>query len=150
MNRAKDKEETIKRLAELLINPLFVGAKTEVVFSRERYLVSVSTLSGTSPEEFEVIWALEHLLRSLAEKALGEWNPIDVDIDKSRQRREENLKRLALEAGERAMKRGRPVYLKPMTAWERRIIHLTLQDSPNVMTESVGAEPYRRVVVKRK
>ena len=45
------------------------------------------------------------------------------------------------------MKTGRRISLEPMTATERRIIHLALRDNNQIMTESIGEEPNRKVVI---
>ncbi len=150
MVREQDKKKLLKGLAEKLLAPLFIGAKTEILFLDGRYIVQVTTLTKTPPESFEVIASLQHLLRLMAEKLFQEWCWVEIDIDHFRQRQEEALRRLALQAEERVLRTGRAAYLKPMTAWERRVIHLTLQNSPNVITESLGQEPYRKVVVKRR
>jgi len=145
-----DKEKIIKEETERLINLLFVGARVDLAFFQDRYLITVATPTRTPPESFETIGALQHILRSIVEKKLQEWVPLEIDIDKFRKTQEENLRKQAVRAEERVGRYGRPVYLRPMTAWERRIIHVTLQESPNVMTESIGREPYRKVVIKRK
>lgn len=139
----------IKEELEKIVSLLFRGAKIDVLFFQDRFLVSVITPTKTPPESFEVIASLQHLLRLMVERRLNGWVPIELDIDRFRQGQEEVLRRLALSAEEKVRRSGRPVYLKPMTAWERRVIHLTLQESPNVETESIGVEPFRKVVVKR-
>lgn len=61
--------------------------------------------------------------------------------------REKKLKQIANKAAEKVLTSGNPVELHPMTSWERRIIHLTLENNPRVYTESRGKENKRRVVV---
>lgn len=72
---------------------------------------------------------------------------IRLDSDGYRERRETSLKRLAQSSARKALERGVPVRLEPMASWERRIIHITLKDSKDVTTESVGESPDRKVVV---
>jgi spoIIIJ-associated protein len=51
---------------------------------------------------------------------------------------------------DQALKMGRRVALEPMSAAERRIVHMELQDSPDVKTESIGEEPRRKVTISPK
>ena len=72
---------------------------------------------------------------------------IRLDSDGYRVRREQSLQRLAQSAARKAVRRGKPTYLEPMTSWERRIIHIALKDDASVETRSVGEAPARKVVV---
>ena len=75
---------------------------------------------------------------------------IRLDSDGYRDRRTSNLQRLAVSTARKAAERGIPIKLEPMASWERRIIHITLQDNPKVFTESIGESPERKVVVMPK
>lgn len=73
-----------------------------------------------------------------------------VDVEGYVDRRRQSLEELALEEAARAKESGRTVRLKPMSPWERRIIHLTLQDNEDVRTFSLGEALYRSVVISPK
>ena len=68
-----------------------------------------------------------------------------VDVEGFRQRREQALTRLAERMAEKARQRGEPISLEPMSAYERRIIHMTLRGAEDVYTESTGEGKQRRV-----
>ncbi len=70
-----------------------------------------------------------------------------VDAEGYRARRAEHLKALALATRDRAMRENSPQRLEPMLPSERKIVHLSLADFPDVRTESEGEEPERRIVV---
>jgi spoIIIJ-associated protein len=74
---------------------------------------------------------------------------ISLDIENYRKKREETLQQLAKKMAERVMKYGKPVTLEPMNAYERRIIHSTIQDIEGVNTHSVGQENDRKIVVTK-
>ena len=74
---------------------------------------------------------------------------ISLDIENYRKKREETLRSLAKKMAERVMKYNRPVTLEPMNAYERRIIHSTIQDIDGVSTHSIGQENDRRIVVSK-
>ena len=74
---------------------------------------------------------------------------ISLDIENYRKKREETLQVLAKKMADRVLKYNRPVTLEPMNAYERRIIHSTIQDINGVSTHSIGQENDRRIVISR-
>ena len=70
-----------------------------------------------------------------------------MDAENYRQKREESLHRLGVKVAGKVVKYRRNITLEPMNAYERHVIHATLQDVPDVTTYSTGTEPNRRVVV---
>ena len=70
-----------------------------------------------------------------------------IDAAGYRARRTATLESLARRSAEQASATGRRVELEPMSSVERRIVHESLKDDPEVETESEGAEPHRYVVV---
>jgi spoIIIJ-associated protein len=91
--------------------------------------------------------ALEFLVSMHVTKRRGGRTAITLDADGYRAKREAALTAAAREAGERAIKEGRPVAMEPMEAKERRIVHLALHDDPRVTTASEGEEGARFVIV---
>jgi len=75
---------------------------------------------------------------------------LQLDISGYRERREEALRRLAEKSAKKVIKEKRRLKLEPMNARERRIIHTSLKDYPEVTTYSVGEGTGRRVVVDLK
>jgi len=95
----------------------------------------------------QTIDAVQYLVNAIARRTLGdEVKLVVVDAARYRERRQATLETIAARAAERA-RRGDRVELEPMSAPERKIVHLHLQDEPGVTTESSGVEPYRYVVV---
>ena len=80
-------------------------------------------------------------------KQMGEWTRILVDVEGYRGRRERQLREIAQRAAQRVEETGRMLQLEPMSALERRWIHLALRAHGKVVTQSIGEEPERRVVV---
>ncbi len=77
----------------------------------------------------------------------GDYVKIVVDIEGYREKREETLRSLARRMASRAVKYKRNIYLEPMNAYERRIIHSELQSFENVSTHSVGSDRDRKIVI---
>ena len=91
--------------------------------------------------------ALQFLVSTATARMVGYRYPIVVDVEGYKGRQREKLESIALNAADRAASQNRSVRLRPMTPYERRIIHITLADDPRVETASEGEGPSRRVVV---
>lgn len=95
----------------------------------------------------ETLRALEHLLNlMIASSAAGAFR-VRLDSGGYRSRREESIKRMAVSAARKAISRNKPVGLQPMSNWERKVVHTTLQSMEGIETRSVGQDPHRRVIV---
>ncbi len=94
----------------------------------------------------ETLDALQYLT-GLAVNKGGEYRRIQLDIENYRSSREETLQRLARRLAGKVAKTGEKVVLEPMNPYERRVMHATLQDHPQVTTASEGEEPNRRVTI---
>ena len=94
--------------------------------------------------------ALEHLVNLCVNKGDGEYVKVILDAENYRARREQTLVKLAKSLASSATRNNRKITLEPMHSNERRIIHATLQNNPDVDTFSVGDEPNRKVVIAPK
>lgn len=94
--------------------------------------------------------AMQYLTNLVASKSGEDGQRVVLDVEGYRKRREETLTRLAVRLADRVKRSSEPMVLEPMTAPERRVIHLALQDNPYVVTTSEGEEPFRRVVIQPK
>ncbi len=90
---------------------------------------------------------LQYIVRLIVGHQTETWVPITIDVEGYKQRRYEALQTLALRMAEQVVLRGVPFTLEPMPAYERRIIHITLADHPDVTTESIGQGESRKVVI---
>jgi spoIIIJ-associated protein len=91
--------------------------------------------------------SLQYIVRLIVGHQTKTWVPIVIDVEGYKQRRYGALQALALRIAEQVKAKGSPFALEPMPAYERRIIHLSLADHPDVTTESIGEGDYRKVVV---
>jgi spoIIIJ-associated protein len=93
--------------------------------------------------------ALQHTFRVLARKRLGtDIPPFALDVNNYWQDKSVTLIREAREAAELAARDRSTQILRPMTAFERKIVHAALTDFPGVETESTGHDEARKVVIK--
>ena len=95
----------------------------------------------------ETLDAIQHLTNYTINRDSNKRSRINVDAENYRLKREDSLRRLAMKVAGKVVKYRRNITLEPMNAYERHVIHATLQDVPDVTTYSTGTEPNRRVVV---
>ena len=95
----------------------------------------------------ETINALQYITSLIVGRELGRWIPLQIDVQHYRQRREDELRKLARRIAEQVTSTGHKQVLEPMPPNERRIVHIELRENPNVETESVGEDPRRKVTV---
>lgn len=99
-------------------------------------------------ENTEGLNAIQRLLRVLISKKDSKRPFLVLDINDYRKEREKELTESAIKAAKQARRTKKPVLLDPMPAYERRLVHLKLAEQPDIVTESTGEEPERRVVVR--
>ncbi len=91
--------------------------------------------------------ALQFLISAITTRTMGFRYPVVVDVEGYKSRQREKLENLAYSAAHRARTQHRSIKLRPMTPYERRIIHITLRDEDGVETASEGEGSARHVVV---
>ena len=96
-------------------------------------------------DEGQVLLALQHLLPRVMYGRLGRIVPCHLDSGGYQQRKEERLRGLARRVAEEVVSRGGTRTLRPMNPADRRIVHITLADDPDVETESHGNGYFKRV-----
>ena len=92
--------------------------------------------------------ALQHLANYTINRGIEGHIRINVDAECYREKREDSLRRYAQKKAQQVLKAHRRTTLEPMNAYERHVIHATLQDTDRITTYSVGTEPNRRVVIE--
>lgn len=95
----------------------------------------------------ETLDAIQHLTNDVVNRGAEKRIRITLDAENYRAKREETLKKLAEKIAGKVCKYRRNVTLEPMNSYERHIIHVVLQDWPEVTTYSIGSDSNRRVVV---
>jgi spoIIIJ-associated protein len=95
----------------------------------------------------ETLNALQYIAGLIVSKETGHYVQLVVDVEGYRNRRERQLRQLARRMAEQATRSRRRQVLEPMSASDRRIIHLELRSNPEVETVSIGDEPNRKVTI---
>ncbi len=96
------------------------------------------------------IEALQSTINSILQKDTEENAKVFIEVNNYKKKKEEILKRLANKMADNVVKFKKIIKLEPMSAYERMIIHTELSNRNDVITESIGIEPRRRVIIKLK
>lgn len=91
--------------------------------------------------------SLQTLVSLLVSRKLGFRYPVSVDVEGYKSRRHDKVISMAKSAASRAVSQGRTVNLPPMSAYERRLVHIALREDDRIDTHSEGTDPERRVVI---
>jgi len=141
----------VRELLERVLEAIGVAARVEIREDDESLVATVTgrELGLVIGKHGQTIDAIQYLVNAIAWREHGEQRkPVVVDAAGYRERREATLGTLALRSAERAKSSGTAVELDPMTAVERKVVHMHLKDVPGVTTRSEGTEPNRFIVVE--
>jgi spoIIIJ-associated protein len=92
--------------------------------------------------------SLQHVARLLVRKKTEDRVSFIVDVNLYRQEKNGSIEKMAREMAEQAIREKRAVIMRPMTAYERRIVHMELAKNSEIKTESIGEDENRKVVIK--
>ena len=99
-------------------------------------------------ERGQMLFEIEHLLKAILRRNLKERFYLNLDILGYREKKNSYLRELARSLAQEVALTKREKELPPMPPAERRVIHLELAGMPQVKTQSIGREPYRRLVIQ--
>lgn len=91
--------------------------------------------------------ALQFLISAITVRKIGYRFPVIIDVESYKNRQRQKLEALARSSANKAASQGRSIKMRPMTPYERRIIHVALRDDDRVNTASEGEGMERHVVV---
>ena len=154
MSAAVDESElasSVRELLERIVRELGIHARLVIEEDDETLTASFSgqDLGLLIGKHGQTIDAIQYLANAIIYRGQTEdRKAIVVDAAGYRERRKASLDTLAVRSAERATSSGQRVELEPMTAVERKVVHLRLKDYPGVETSSEGTEPNRFVVIE--
>lgn len=147
----EEKKEKVTEVLNNIVNSMGLNIKTEIKEEPEAIKVNIDgenlgLIIGHKGENLDAL----QLLTSVIVNKEGEYKRIELDVQNYREKRKETLIHLAQRKAKDVIRYGRNITLEPMTPYERRIIHTALQEDEKVTTVSVGTEPFRKVVIKKR
>ena len=152
-----------------MLNSSDIGIIKQIVkefFEKTTFPVEIEILSekeGTVPvnvktddpqiligEGGQTLLEIQHMIKAMLRKRISEQFYINIDINSYKKKKLEYLKDIVLSAADEVSLTKKTKELAPMPAYERRIVHMELAERQDVITESLGQEPSRRIVIKPK
>ena len=153
--RVEPKLDLEGRARDFLNDVFFaMGLKVDIEIEKTEKLMKID-LSGENMgivigKRGDTLDALEHLTSLTVNRGDGEYVKVVLDTENYRSKRQATLVKLAENLARSVVKTRKKVTLEPMSSNERRIIHSTLQNNPEVDTYSIGEEPNRKIVIALK
>ena len=149
--------EVLGKLLELMDTPASVTLSDEFTVEDEEGAISSIGLNIEGEDlgiligrRGQTMASLQHMVRLIMAHQMQIRLPIVIDVEGYKRRRCEALRALAGRLAEQVKTRRIPFTMEPMTAFERRVIHLALAGHPDVTTESTGMGEARKVVISPK
>lgn len=144
-----DPAEMGRLVLQRIVDTITSDAKISVEKDEDRLLFNVNggnagILIGKRGQTLDAIQAI---VNKVVNKHNQNRTRVLVDIEGYLETRRENLEKMALRLAEKSKKIGKPMTLGPMNAYDRRIVHLALQDFSEVQTRSRGESPLRKLVI---
>ena len=146
--------EENKKIVTDLLNDLFekVGVKETFEVSETEDMINV-VITSEDPgliigHHGDTLDSLQLVLSLMVAKRLGEYKRVSIEVGDYKKNRADYLKNLAEQTKDRVLTEGREIYLPNLKSWERREVHMYLQDDNDVYSESVGEGKERTLVVK--
>jgi len=152
--RAGDDSELggeVREILDRILEAIGIRARIEIQEDDETLTATIAggELGLVIGKHGQTIDAIQYLINAIVWRGQGDdLKQVVIDAAGYRARREATLDSLAVRSAERAASSGREVELDPMTAVERKIVHVRLKDFPGVTTRSEGTEPNRFVVIE--
>jgi len=145
----KDAVKRVTEILDALLRLLGVPGKVEVLSDELPLSLDIKgdDLGILIGRRGQTLASLEYIIKLVVVGRLKAWLPLTVDVEGYKKRRRDSLQRLALYLAEQVKSRRRAITMEPMPAGERRIVHLTLADDPDVTTQSIGEGENRKVVI---
>jgi spoIIIJ-associated protein len=145
----KDAVKVVTETLDTLLGLLGVTGKVEVLSDEIPLALDIKgdDLGILIGRRGQTLACLEYITKLIVVGRLKTWLPLSVDVAGYKERRRDSLQRLALYLAEQVKSRRHSITMEPMPADERRIVHLTLADNPDVTTHSIGEGEDRKVVI---
>lgn len=158
-NEEKDIEETTRDILERLLSILdlegSITLQTEPIVDEGIDTANSMVFNITGDDlgiligrRGQTLSCFQYIVRLIVGHQTKSWAPIVIDVEGYKRRRYNTLQVFARDMAEQVKARKTTFTFEPMSAYERRIIHLALADETDVVTESIGQGEARRVVIQ--
>lgn len=143
-------KEEIKNIVDEFFKKASFEASVEVEQKDNLINIEIATSDAQTliGRQGLVLADVQLLLRKIIKKKTSEESYVSVDVDNYKKNKENYLKDLAWRVADEVLKTGREREIPLMSSFDRRIVHIELQERNDVLAESVGEGEERRIIVK--
>ncbi len=153
VNTQEQEITIIKTETEDLFKKLGIKVKTECEAQKDApYLLKI--IPETEEDSGliigwhgETLMALQQIIRLIIKRKTAKMISVVVNIGDYREKQEEALKKIVEDAVSQCARTQKPVVLRPMSPYERRIVHLAVKGKEGVNSESIGEDDERRIMI---
>lgn len=143
-------QEDLSEILDNILGLLLLEGSYDIEEKDDMYHVSIQTdeagrVIGYKGESLE---ALQLLINQIVSQRSTEFKRVIIDVADWRKNKEEELAQRAKEWANQVLESKKELELEPMSSWQRRVIHVTLQDMEGVESESIGEGRERHLVIK--
>ena len=148
-----EQDQKAWQIVSRIVESISAGAEVKIVAADQDHALfeivktDPGIIIGKHGHTLDAIQYIVNLIMN-RERVSDNYKNYIIDINGYRKRREESLKRYAREQAELAKRKGYNISLYYMNSMERRLVHMALQEDPDIITSSEGREPYRRIIIK--
>jgi spoIIIJ-associated protein len=145
-------EQSVEKILNLMDFDASCSVKEEIDPSSDKKIFACTIKTNTDSrfligQKGTNLHALEHIVRSILYKN-SITDRVSLDVNGYKEDKDRMVVNIAKNAADQAFREKKPVILRPMNAYERRIVHMTICDDNRVETESIGEGEGRKVVIK--
>ncbi|MCC8193800.1 MAG: KH domain-containing protein, partial [Deltaproteobacteria bacterium] len=146
-------ENAAREMVARLTAPFLGDVTVSVAVGSDRVRISLTDVDDPGlliGRDGQTLASLQYLVTRMLSNRMNALLRVQIDAGDYRERQDERLRELALSLAEKVKAGGRPQVTRPLSSYHRRVIHLTLQDDPQVQTHSKGEGEMKRVMVARR
>lgn len=153
MEKTANIKEIIKETVEELVSGMGFSSEVEIKEQSGEAEETIVCNVKTADSSFLIgqygvnLQSLQHIARLLVRKKTDEKTNFTVDVNSYREEKNTSLEKMAEELAGQAIREKKAVALRPMSPYERRLVHLVLSKNSRVKTESIGEGEERKVVI---
>ena len=145
----EDVGDRVREIIETLLQKMAIdGSVRDIKEGETKVYVELESKTSSGliiGKKGKTLESLQFMVNLMINNATGSDKKIILDIEDYRDKREKALKKMSRDMAIKVVKTGRPLTLEPMNPFERRLIHLTLQNDKRVVTKSEGQGIYRKI-----
>ena len=142
-------KQAIEAIAKSFFDTFDPQAKIEIAENEGWWVKVTSENSGHLIGKMgETLGEIQYLIRLMVAQAAGEFIPVTVDVDGYKEKKQAELIQLATMMAENVKISGYGQEMKPMGAYERRLVHMALKDVAGIKSDAVGEGDLRRIRIE--